>query len=340
MAHRFSLKEIAFQSGLSLATVDRVLHGRDGVRIGTISRVRSAIAELERQQAETRITGRRLGLDLVMEAPKRFLQSVRQAFEQELPAIRPATMTARFHFAERMDPDDLEATLSALRRRGSHGVILKARATLRTAELAQGLMEAGIPVVTLVTDIPPDARLAYVGIDNQVAGANAAYLLGRMTTGQAKVLVSLSSQSFSGEEGRASGFSNLLTRDFPNLQIVRVSEGGGLDRSTYELVMSALAKHPELDCVYSIGGGNRAILKAFADSSRQCRAFIAHDLDTTNRDLLSQNRLSFLIHHDLRQDARAACQWVLRYHRMLPADLDISPSRIMLLTPYDNLAGL
>lgn len=340
MTHRFSLKEIAFQSGLSLATVDRVLHGRGGVRGGTKARVMAAIAELDRQHAEARITGRRLGLDIVLEAPRRFIQSVQKAFEHELPAIRPAAMTARFHFAERMEAVDLEATVSALRKRGSHGVILKARNTPHTADLALGLLEAGVPVVTLVTDIARHARLAYVGIDNKVAGANAAYLLGKMTSRPAKVLVSLSSQSFAGEEDRAHGFAEVLNRDFPHMEIVQVSEGGGVNRSTYERALAALAAHPELDCVYSIGGGNRAILQAFTDSARTCRAFVAHDLDRTNRDLLRQNHLSIVIHHDLRQDARAACQWVLRHHRMLPADLDISPSRIMLLTPYDPLGGL
>lgn len=340
MAHRFSLKEIAFQSGLSLATVDRVLHGREGVRASTQARVAAALAELDRQQAEARVSGRRLGLDVVIEAPRRFSSAVKAAFESELSAIRPASITARFHLAERMEQDDLAATLRAVRRRGSHGVILKARDTRATAELSSGLMQAGIPVVTLVTDIAPKARLAYVGIDNEVAGANAAYLLGRMTAQPAKVLVSLSSQSFAGEEGRALGFSRTIRRDHPHLTAVTVSEGGGVDRSTYDLTMAALESHPDMDCVYSIGGGNEAILQAFFDSARTCRAFIAHDLDATNRRLLGQGRISIVIHHDLRQDVRAACQWVLRHHRMLPADLDIAASRMMLLTPHDLLDGL
>ena len=37
-------------------------------------------------------------------------------------------------------------------------------------------MECGIPVVTLVTDLPADARHGYVGMNNRVAGATAAYM--------------------------------------------------------------------------------------------------------------------------------------------------------------------
>ena len=35
MAHEFPIKEVALQAGLSLATVDRVLNGRSGVRVGS-----------------------------------------------------------------------------------------------------------------------------------------------------------------------------------------------------------------------------------------------------------------------------------------------------------------
>ena len=339
MPRKFSLKEIAFQSGLSLATVDRALHGRAGVRAATQARVASAIAELERQSAEVRLAGRRLGIDIIMEAPRRFSSAVQAAFEAELPGVRPASLSARFHMAELMEPDELGATLAAVRRRGSHGVVLKAKNTPATAQLAKGLMQSGIPVVTLVTDLPVEARIAYVGIDNRVAGANAAYLLGRFSGARGRVLVSLSSADFAGEEDRAKGFAAVMAKHFPEPPFVTIAEGGGVHRSTYDLCMAALAADPEIRSVYSIGGGNRAILQAFADSARPCDAFVAHDLDATNRALLTEGRISFVIDHDLRQDARSAYQAILQYHRMLPLGFAVPKSRMVLLTPFD-VAGV
>ena len=52
MSHPFRVREIAVQAGLSEATVDRVLNGRNGVRPSTAQQVERAIADLERQQTQ------------------------------------------------------------------------------------------------------------------------------------------------------------------------------------------------------------------------------------------------------------------------------------------------
>lgn len=336
MPHRFPLKEIALQSGLSLATVDRALHGRGHVARATGMRIEAAIAELERQYSESRIAGRRLVLDVVMETPQRFSNAVRAAFEAELPGMRPAALSARFHVAETFEERDLLSILTRIRRRGSHGVVLKVPSTPAMAAMAQDLMDSGIPIVTLVTDLPEPVRSGYVGMDNRLAGATAAYLLARMSgPADGKVLLTLSSARFSGEEERERGFREALLNDAPHLGAVTISEGFGVDRTTENLVAAALSAHPDIRAVYSIGGGNRAILRAFAKEKRPIDVFAAHDLDADNRTLLAEGRLTFVIHHDLRQDARSACQMVMAHHRMLPRDFRIAPSRVAIATPHE-----
>ncbi|MDH4440052.1 MAG: LacI family DNA-binding transcriptional regulator [Rhizobium sp.] len=332
----FPLKDIALQSGLSLATVDRALHGRGHVAKATGLRIEAAIADLERQYAEMRIGGRRLVLDVVMETPQRFSDAVRAAFEAELPGIRPALLSARFHVADTFEERALLSILERIRKRGSHGVVLKVPSTPAMAAMAGQLLAAGIPVVTLVTDLPAAARTGYVGMDNRVAGATAAYLMARMAGPAAgTVLLTLSSARFSGEEERERGFRAALSKDAPQLKAVTISEGFGVDRTTGALVRGALADHADICAVYSIGGGNRAILKTFAEEKRRIDVFAAHDLDSDNRALLAEGKLTFVIHHDLRQDARSACQRVMVHHRMLPADFRIAPSRVAIATPYE-----
>ena len=45
-AERISLHDVALAAGVSLATVDRVLHGRSGVRARTVEHVRAVVERL------------------------------------------------------------------------------------------------------------------------------------------------------------------------------------------------------------------------------------------------------------------------------------------------------
>ena len=66
MELKFTLKEIAHQAGLSLATVDRVVHERAHVRALTRARVQAAQDELHRQHAASLLGEKRVTLDIVM----------------------------------------------------------------------------------------------------------------------------------------------------------------------------------------------------------------------------------------------------------------------------------
>lgn len=337
LSHPFLIKDIAFQAGLSVATVDRVLNGREGVRQHTRRRVEQAIAELERQSTQIGLAGRKLTLDLVMEAPARFSGMVRAALEAEMPSLAPAVFRARYHLAEQTGPAAMAALLERIARRGSDGVLLKAPDVPEVAAAVAGLIASGIPVITLVTDLPFSGRTAYVGMDNRAAGETAAYLAGHWLGPQpAQILVTLSSSRFRGEEEREIAFRRAIREHYPHLGLVEISEGFGIDGATGDLVSRALREEPGICAVYSIGGGNRAVLEAFARAKRECRFFLAHDLDGDNLRLLREGRIDIVLHHDLRQDMHAACRQIMIAARLLPSAARPGlTSSVQLVTRYN-----
>ena len=315
--------DIAAQAGLSLATVDRVLHGRPGTSVRAVSAVERAVAELDREQTRLRLGSQTLLIDVVMQAPDRFSVAVREAVEAELARLRSVGVRARFHLTEAGTPDDLAERLDRLgRRTRCDGLLLKAPDHPLIAEAVDRCAERGIPTVTLVTDVPESRRVAYVGLDDRAAGATAAYLIGLATAGApGAVLATVSRRSFMGERERLEGFTARCERE-----VVVAGDVDGLDDSM---------ERADIRAVYSIGGGNRGIRAALRAQRREPQAFVAHDLDADNLALLRSGGLTAVLHHDLRRDARRALEQLLRARRLLPGAPASVLASVDVVTPHN-----
>lgn len=336
MAHAFGMKEIALQAGVSLATVDRVLHQRAGVRAATQRRVHQAQAELERQQAQVGLRGRRFLVDLVMETPVRFSRIVRDALESALRQMHPAVFRVREHLHETLGVRELVDVLDGIGRRGSHGVLLKAPDIAPVTDAVTRLHARGIPVVTLVTDIDHPARLAYVGLDNRSAGLTAAWLMHHWLGAESPdVLVSSSDRRFQGEGERIAAFIEAWHAARPSSRVRVVTAGHGLHGPTVAAVSRLLSRHPGVAATYSVGGANAAILAAFERAGRPCRVFIGHDLDDDNLALLRSRRLSAVLHHDLHRDLQMACRAVMQAHGAGPPLGEATRSNVEVITPFN-----
>ncbi len=342
------IRDIALQSGLSEATVDRALHRRGNVSASAVRAVEQAILELDRQASQLRLGARTVMLDVVMQAPARFTRAVRRALEAEMAWVRPAAVRARFHLREHADVAEVVALIDAVGAGGrtSHGLLLKAPADPLVVAAVDRAGERGVPVVTLVTDVPGSRRVAYVGLDNTQAGAAAAYLLSRWVPAASlpagpvavdgpRVLVTMSRATFLGEQERVQAFVAELTRLRSDLVTHVVTDADGLDATTGALVGSALDDHPALEAVYSVGGGNGAILAELAARGRLVSGYVAHDLDDDNVALLRAGRIEAVIHHDLQSDARRAVRQVLRHHKLVSGAPLTVPASLEIITRYN-----
>lgn len=319
MTHRYKVREIAQQAGLSEATVDRVLHDRPGVRDNTRAEVQQAISDLDKQRSQLRLNGRKFLFDVVMQTPARFSAEFRSALEAELPMLSPAAVRCRFHFRETESVTAMVETLGKFTSRSSHGVIVKAPDDPDVVAAVDRLVDIGIPVVTYVTDVPGSRRRGYVGIDNRAAGATAAYLVDSwLGDNESSVLILLTSNIFRNEGEREMGFRTAMRAlgaergNAAGRRIVDITDSEGLDATVETLVHRALTEHDDVEAVYSIGGGNSGAIRAFERAGRRCRVFVGHDLDGDNRPLLRSGALSAVLHHDLRHDARLACRLLMQ----------------------------
>jgi LacI family transcriptional regulator len=334
MTHRFPLKEIARQAGLGTATVDRVLNNRAHVSPQTKARVSAAISELEGQETQLSARGRRMFFDFVIEAPARFSKEVQTAAQHVAPQIGLAVCRPRFLMQEIMTDSDVLRALERISKRGSHGICLKTRDLPAIRSAVDDVVAAGIPIVTLVTDISASDRNAYIGLDNHSAGRTAAYLMAQgLKHESGTVLTTRSNTRFLGEEEREAAFTQALRRTCPNLHIVDVSGGSGVPSQTAQLLTQAIDQLQDLRAVYSMGGGNQTILNILDDHNLHPDLFIAHDLDRENRALIEAGRINYILHHDLRADLQNVFLAFLGHHKLTREHPALTPSHVQVLTP-------
>lgn len=336
MAHQFPIKEIARQAGLGTATVDRVLNNRANVSPQTRNRVAEAMRELKAQEAQLAARGRRFFLDVVAEAPLRFSREIRIATETALRAVPHAAIRVRFQFQEVMTEDETVAALARIAKRGSHGICLKARDTLAVREMIERLTSENIPVFTLVTDLPGSARRGYFGLDNAQAGRTAAYLLAQTLPDQGGiVLTSRSNECFRGETDRFTAFRSLVERLKPGTRLIDASGGAGMTAATGRSLDAVLTGCKDISAVYSMGGGNLAILRKLAECGLQPTTFVAHDLDLENSRLLAKGKISYVLHHDLEKDMRTLLEIAVGRYENQALDSCASSSDVQIISPFN-----
>ncbi len=310
MAIRTNLRDVAREAGVSAATVDRVLNGRDGVRARTKERVFEAATRLG-YLAQAAVTPVAIDqpIDLVFLLPagtNSFIRMLQQQIEQQA-ASRPA-LRVRVETIEGFNPVGIANRLVELKGTVSGaGIVAQDHPLVR--EAIRALSAAGTPVVTIASDVQNVPRAAYVGIDNRQAGRLAGHLLGRILVPNRSAKIGLlgGSLSYRGHEEREMGFRHIMREEFPGMQILELRETQD-DRelarnATHELLQS----HPEVGGIYNLGGATQGIAQALVADGRAAEvALIGHELTEANKALLLDGTIDAIIDQNPRVEAREA----------------------------------
>ncbi|MDF2043216.1 MULTISPECIES: LacI family DNA-binding transcriptional regulator [unclassified Pantoea] len=333
---KFTLKQIAAQSGLSLATLDRALHQRGNVRARTQHRIQQAIADLELMQKAGLAKGRTLFFDVIMHTPDRFQPLIREALSSQIASFAAFKIQLRFHFGANLTAQAINALLNK-KALYSHGVILKAACSDELNPTIELMLKQRIPVVTMMSDLPDSARLRYIGMDNFDAGKMAAFLMSKwLRVSRSHIVAVTGSHDFIGEQERILGFQRAMQQFAPQHQVSVLAGGYGIDDRMHQSVTAFLQSHADADAVYTVGGGNPGILRAFEEQKRPVNAFIGHDLDQENCDLLQAGKIDALIEHNLQLDALHAFRTLLAFHGFIPETEPPAPySKINIITRYN-----
>jgi LacI family transcriptional regulator len=297
---RIGVSDVAHAAGVSTATVDRVLHGRAGVRPVTVERVVRAAAALGYildtgpYAAQARRPQRLVFL--LPEGSNRFLALLGQLVGEMRAGFGASGMTARVEFIRSFNPALLARALKDAGREAD-GVAFMALEHPAVREAVDALAEAGIPTVTLISDIANARRVAYVGLDNRSTGRTAGYLMARFIGRRpAKVAMIAGSLSYRAHEEREMGFLHLFTEMFPMIEVLGLREGHDDEAKNHRQAKTLLAHHPDLAGIYNIGGGAAGTARALREARREHDiVLIGHGLTPDTRALLIDGTMDAVI---------------------------------------------
>jgi LacI family transcriptional regulator len=340
-ASHLTLKDIAREAGVSVATLDRVLHGRVGVREDTARRVRETIDRFGfRPAAAAAELARGLSSKFAFIMPEGsnvFMQAIAANVSDMSGWLSARRVSVETIKADVFNPAALSNALDSLAGRYD-GIAVVALDHQSVRAAIDDLVAGGTYVVTLVSDVPGSRRHHYVGIDNVAAGRTAGSLIGRFVrTPTGKVGVVAGSQSLRDHAERIFGFNQVMSLEYPHLTVLSPVEGGDQDDVNEALMARLLSDHPDLIGVYNVGAGTQGVAKAIVDAKREASVvFIGHDLIPVTRRSLLRGVMDAVIVQDPGHEARSAIRVLMSLARNEPILAEQEKIRIDIVM-RDNL---
>ncbi|WP_325166439.1 LacI family DNA-binding transcriptional regulator [Thermohalobaculum xanthum] len=321
---RPTVHDIAREAGVSLATVDRVLNARPGVREKTIAKVHAAVERLGyvRDTYAANLARQRQYrfVFILPEGPSQFAQTIKSALQEAYASHIADRTLLKVVRVPQQDPHAIVAALQSLNVDRLDGIALMVPETPQVRDAVSRLKDAGLAVVTLVSDLPNSRRDYFIGVNSVAAGRTAALLMGRFVRSGGEILVVTNSMRSRDSLERRLGFDDVMSRDFSDLVVLPSIEAYD-DPARMERVITEVASGRErLVGIYSMGSGNSTLLAALRRSGRLGELIvIAHELTPTTRQALLENEIAAVIAQNVGHLVRSA----LRVLRNICDDLPI-----------------
>ncbi|NTF46016.1 LacI family DNA-binding transcriptional regulator [Rhizobium rhizogenes] len=327
------LVDIAAAAGVGIATVERVLNERGGVRPQTIEKVVLAAKQLGYKGVIPNLYRGTIRIEVILVRPETpFFSRLNRAFER-IAASLDSSISLHRTFVEESDPEKFAAYIanSAIRR---HGLIVVAVDHPKITESLRQARASGVEVVQIVS-YTGGRDDVFVGIDNYAAGRTAGFYMSRMLPQATGSIVAVChSWAYRIHKERVRGFSDYVaTQRNSALQFSEVVFGHDDDLRSAEMLTQALRRRADIVGVYNAGGANLgvgSVLQRYREREKKEVVWIAHELNDETRDFISSGLMTLVLDQAPETQARRALDTVLS--RIGIIDVPVSQDPVPFLT--------
>jgi len=286
MQNQSTINDVAKAAGVSIGTVDRVLHNRGRVSEKNKAEVLKAVAALDyrpSQIARALATSRsriRIGITYP-NVDNAFWSEIEAGIEQASQQLQPFGVELLVRYTNTYSIRDQLDAIDELIAAEVNGIIFTA-VDDNSADSIELHIPPEVPYVTVINSNFSSRRAFHVGPDDFALGALAARLASLYCQPQCDVIVIAPNVDVSGTQQRIAGFVSKVKQEIKSMNIIRVCSVPGatedaICKNVYELTLESISKHPSLNAVYVTNGFFEWAAAAVKDSTRSNLKVIGHE---------------------------------------------------------------
>lgn len=300
-----TIKDIAARAGVSVGTVDRVLHNRPNVSKKTLEKVNKALDELDyRPNMYASALAYNKTYTFYCVLPKHEQDAYWDEIEEGALACtefrRDFGIKLKFMYYERFNAAAFTRMVREFLTEKFDGVIIVPTTLEQTARFTEKLTERQIPYVLLDSYMPDLKPLTFFGQDSFASGYFAAKML--MLIANKEKEIALMKQTRNGLVGskqqanRETGFRHYMVDHYPEIKITEVDLPLDEEKKDYDGILENFFKeHPQVHHCITFNSKAHLVGEFLQKTNRRNIQIMGYDMVPKNVKCIHNGSISFLI---------------------------------------------
>ena len=302
---RIRIKDIAIRAGVSVGTVDRVLHNRPSVSKEAKEKVEKALEEMDYQPnmyASALAYNKTYHFICIM--PKHESEAYWQEVEDGAMCAcdhrRDFQVNVEMMYYRRFNQSTFNKVTKECLEKKPYGVVIVPSTLDVTRDFTDQLHEQNIPFIMLDSYMPDLRPLSFFGQDSFCSGYFAGRMLMLIASKEKEIM--MMKQMINGnvaskqQENRETGFRHYMRDHFPNVTITEVNLPLDVERDKYnDILEHFFTTHPDVHHCITFNSKAHLVGEFLLRSNRRNVQIMGYDMVNKNKECVKQGAISFLI---------------------------------------------
>ena len=302
---KIRIKDIAERAGVSVGTVDRVLHKRPNVSKSALEKVEKALKEMDyKPNMYASALAYNKSYTFFCIIPKHeseaYWEEVEEGVITACERRRDFRVSQKMMYYNRFLTETFTKVTNECLKQKPDGVIIVPSKLDVTRKFTDKLHELDIPFILLDSYMPDLKPLSFYGQDSLSSGYFAARMLVMMAPHETEIM--LMKQMRNGnvasrqQENRETGFRHYMHDHFPEITIHEVNLSLDEKRENYDAILDKFfSTHPHTHHCITFNSKAHLVGEYLLRSNRRDIQIMGYDMVPKNAECVRQGSISFLI---------------------------------------------